>query len=143
MATILPADDLAVNRERRPATLRQQGHRLIDTAGGSATLDVAERHRRDEQYRQAQKMEAVGRLAVDIAHDFNNFLTVILGNCQMLVTDLAADDPRQEYISEIHTAGLSAAKLARELLTFSCKQTAETEPGDTKAVAKGVGSRLG
>ena len=67
--------------------------------GVGISLDVTERRTLEEQYQQAQKMEAVGRLAGGVAHDFNNLLTVILGSCEMLLTDLDPDDPRQADIA--------------------------------------------
>ena len=73
--------------------------------GVGISLDVTERRTLEEQYQQAQKMEAVGRLAGGVAHDFNNLLTVILGYCELLLADLDPDDPRQADIAEIQKAG--------------------------------------
>src|SRR5439155_13230262 len=74
--------------------------------GVGISLDVTERRTLEEQYQQAQKMEAIGRLAGGVAHDFNNLLTTILGYCELLLSDLDADDPRQADIGEIHKAGM-------------------------------------
>jgi two-component system cell cycle sensor histidine kinase/response regulator CckA len=93
--------------------------------GVGISLDVTERRILEEQYHQAQKMEAVGRLAGGVAHDFNNLLTAILGYCQLLLADLDPRDPRRADINEIHSAGESAARLTRQLLTFSRKQVIE------------------
>jgi PAS domain S-box-containing protein len=87
--------------------------------------DVTERRALGEQYRQALKMEAVGRLASGVAHDFNNLLTGILGHCELLLADLNCDDPRQADIAAIQKAGQSAAGLTRQLLAFSRKQIVE------------------
>jgi signal transduction histidine kinase len=76
----------------------------------------------EEQTRQLQKMEAVGRLAGGIAHDFNNLLTVITGRTHLLLRGLAADDPRRKGIQTIDATAQRAAQLTRQLLAFSRKQ---------------------
>jgi PAS domain S-box-containing protein len=93
--------------------------------GIGISLDITERHSLEAQYQQAQKMEAVGRLAGGIAHDFNNLLTAILGYCELLMADLGRDDPHRDDVVEIHKAGTSAAALTRQLLAFSRKQIIE------------------
>ena len=79
----------------------------------------------EKQFRQAQKMEAVGRLAGGLAHDFNNLLTVIMGHSQVLLAELPAADPARTKIEEMQKAGERAAALVRQLLAFSRKQTLE------------------
>jgi signal transduction histidine kinase len=79
----------------------------------------------EEQLRQSQKMEAVGRLAGGIAHDFNNLLTAIIGRSELLQLRLAADDPARVDIEEILGASNRAASLTRQLLAFSRKQVLE------------------
>src|SRR5207253_4387132 len=92
--------------------------------------DITERKRSEEalrqsekQFRQSQKMEAVGRLAGGIAHDFNNLLTVIMGYSQVLLTELGPQHPLRGKIDETLKAGERAATLIRQLLTFSSKQS--------------------
>jgi two-component system, cell cycle sensor histidine kinase and response regulator CckA len=97
----------------------------------------------EEQYRQAQKMEAVGRLAGGVAHDFNNLLTVILGYCELLLADLDPDDRRHTDMAEIQKAGGRAAGLTRQLLAFSRKQIVEPARLDLNVVMIDMRGMLG
>ena len=84
-----------------------------------AVHDITDRKRLEEQFRHAQKMDAVGRLAGGVAHDFNNILTVILGGAQVIESQLAPTDPLREDLAEIERAADRAATLTRQLLAFS------------------------
>ena len=84
--------------------------------------DISQRKRLEEQLMHAQKMEAVGRLAGGVAHDFNNMLTVISGYNQMILDQVSALDPLRGYAEEILKAADRAAALTNQLLAFSRRQ---------------------
>ena len=84
--------------------------------------DITEHRRLEEQYRQGQRMEAVGRLAGGVAHDFNNILTAILGYAELLLMELPPDSEHLADAAEIRTAAQRAAGLTRQLLAFSRQQ---------------------
>jgi PAS domain S-box-containing protein len=89
--------------------------------------DITRELQLEEQYRQAQKMEVVGRLTAGIAHDFNNLLTAINGFAELMQLELPPDDPLQETTDKILSSGRRAADLVRQLLAFSRKQIMEPQ----------------
>ncbi len=108
-----------------------------------ALQDIDESHKLDEQFRQAQKMDAVGRLAGGIAHDFNNLLSVILSYTDIILEDLAPADPIRNDIVQIHDAGKRASELTRQLLTFSRQQVVQPRVLDLGQVVHGMQRMLG
>jgi signal transduction histidine kinase/CheY-like chemotaxis protein len=103
--------------------------------------DVTEKRELGEQLRQAQKMDAIGRLAGGIAHDFNNLLTIILGYGQIVADGLVDAEVRSD-MSEVIKAGERASALTQRLLAFTRKQILEPEVLDMNAVVSGMEGML-
>jgi PAS domain S-box-containing protein len=100
--------------------------------------DLTERRTLEQQLRQAQKLEAVGRLAGGVAHDFNNRLTVISGQAELMMAELRADSPLREHAEAIMGSARRAADLTAQLLAFSRRQVARPRPLDLEVVVRGV-----
>jgi two-component system, cell cycle sensor histidine kinase and response regulator CckA len=126
-------------RDARVITVRVSG-RAVSTGQTSEPVlemiaeDVTERRVLEEQFRQAQKMEAVGRLAGGVAHDFNNLLMVVSGYTEVLLEQFDPEDPRQGKIQAIQQAADRATTLTRQLLAFSRKQFLELKVVDVNAI---------
>jgi len=104
--------------------------------------DVTEHKQLGQQLIQAQKMEAVGRLAGGVAHDFNNLLTIINGYAALLSEQTSTEDPRRARLKEILMAGERAASLTRQLLAFSRRQILEPRVLDLNGVIAGIEKML-
>jgi PAS domain S-box-containing protein len=98
--------------------------------------------RSEEQLRQAQKMEAVGRLAGGVAHDFNNILTVITGYCGLMLQRIERQHPLRKHAEEIGRAAERASALTHQLLAFSRKQVLQPRVLDLNEVVKGMEKML-
>lgn len=128
--------------------LRAIGHVYLDASGAPAraagiSLDISEHTQLEAQYQQAQKMEAVGRLAAGIAHDFNNLLASILGYCELLLPDFREEDPHRADLEEIYKASIRAAGLTRQLLAFSRREIIEPTVLDLSAIVSDMRVMLG
>ena len=129
-----PAKNLEIHARTKSGglrTLRYSGQ-LVEIAGVDCILstveDITDQKRMESQLQQAQRLEAVGRLAGGIAHDFNNMLTVILGRAEMASGGLAPANPLFEDVLEIRRAAERSSELTRELLTFARKQDVAPRP---------------
>ena len=100
-------------------------------------VDVTERRKLEQQYRQAQKMKAVGQLAGGVAHDFNNILSAIFGYSQLILDQVKKNDPVHSYTEEIIEASKRAAALSKNLLAFSRKQAVTLAVIDLSEVVSG------
>ena len=109
----------------------------IDRLSG-VSEDITESRALEEQLRQAQKMEAVGRLAGGVAHDFNNVMTVILGYSSVLFQEIDAHSKAYQYVREIEQAGKRCAALTGQLLAFSRKQLLHPVSLDLNAVIRNL-----
>jgi PAS domain S-box-containing protein len=111
----------------------------------SAFRDVTEKRSLEEQFRQAQKMDAVGRLAGGIAHDFNNLLTVIMSCTDLLLDDVKESESQREDLQQIKQASVAAASLTQQLLSFSRQEMIQPRLLELNAVvasADGILKRL-
>jgi len=126
-------------RDERRHIHGEDGHTLEIVGSWS---DISERVRLEEQLRQSQKMEAVGRLAGGVAHDFNNLLTVINGYSELLQGSLDPADPNHGLLTDVRDAGARAAALTRQLLAFSRRQVLEPRIVDLGVVVRGLEKML-
>jgi PAS domain S-box-containing protein len=139
------ADGQIIDVEVTGAPITYNGEQGVLTVA----RDISERVRADvekttlqEQLRQSQKMEGIGRLAGGIAHDFNNLLTVIKGYSQLSLSELRKGDPLRENIEEIRNAADRAADLTRQLLAFSRRQILEFKTLDLNQLTQDMEKML-
>jgi PAS domain S-box-containing protein len=135
------------SRDGKPFTVDVSFCPVRDKNGNVANYvgvqrDVTQSLQLEQRYLQAQKMEAVGRLAGGVAHDFNNLLTVITGYADVLSLSLGSDAEGTAALSEIKKAAKSAAGLVRKLLTFSRKQVFKPQVLDLNAVLREIQGML-
>ncbi|MFC1569369.1 response regulator [bacterium] len=100
--------------------------------------DIAEKKQMEEQLRQACKMDAIGTLAGGVAHDFNNILTAIRGNAELILPDIKQQSSLYQFIQEIQDSADQAADLTRKLLLFSCNKPMSFEILDLNVVIENM-----
>ncbi len=120
--------------ELTTAPVRDMYHNTVNFVG--VMHDITAQLQLEAQYRQAQKMDAIGQLTGGIAHDFNNILTAVNGFAELLQRRLNEDDPRRRLADKILDSGKRASALVRKLLTFSRKQIVETQPLNLNTVVE-------
>jgi two-component system cell cycle sensor histidine kinase/response regulator CckA len=135
-----PYGVLSAHRKEQHHFTRDDVHFLQAIAHIVGT--AVERNRTDRAFRQAQRLEAVGRLASGVAHDFNNMLTAITGYGEMLRGNLSADDPKRSDVEEILKAAGRAAGLTRQLLAFSRQQVLQPRLVMLNEIVTGIGKML-
>ncbi|MCX8110534.1 MAG: transporter substrate-binding domain-containing protein [Syntrophorhabdaceae bacterium] len=135
--TIKGFETQLVDRHGKTLWVTINAHEVTDEKGNviyyeGTVEDITERKKREEQYRelqqqfiQSQKMEAIGRLAGGVAHDFNNILTVILGSCELALFDLKNPERIKHRIDDIKKAADRASSLTKQLLAYSRRQIME------------------
>ncbi len=123
----LAPDTILIDRDGAERPIDDSAAPIRDVRGNvsGAVLvfrDITERRRLEEHLRQAEKMEAIGRLAGGIAHDFNNIMTIITGFSELLLGDDLSAADRRDAVTQIHDAGNRAAALTQQIMAFSRKQ---------------------
>src|SRR5580704_13564354 len=109
----------------------------------SVIEDITERRTLEAQFRQSNKMDAIGKLASGVAHDFNNLLTVILGFGELITADVSMPDQHRKDLDEIMKAARRASGLTKQLLAFSRQQVLNTAPVDVNGLITDMTGMLG
>jgi PAS domain S-box-containing protein len=145
--TELAHQTILLARDGREAAIDDCAAPLIDNGRVIGTVlvfrDFTAHKWLESQLHQAQKLEAIGRLAGGVAHDFNNIMTVVLGYGELLLRALAPDDPRADMVRQMRQNGERAAALTRQLLAFSRQQILQTQALDLNALLADMHQMLG
>ena len=134
---IVRPNDGEIRRVRVTSRVFRDEAGRVKTWLGTAR-DVTSERDIEQRLHHSQKMEAIGRLAGGVAHDFNNYLAVMLGNAELLAREMSDRDSRRRYVEEITRAGNRSRILVRQLLAFSRRQTTEPRLIDVNEVLSNV-----
>jgi len=115
---------------------------IEDDLGISLVEDVTGRRELEDQLRQAQKMDSIGKLAGGIAHDFNNLMTAVIGYSDLLLQQGSVDDRGRDKVEAIRDSAVRASDLTRQLLAFSRRQVLQTQDIDLRVVVKKMDTLL-
>jgi len=147
LATFIPEEQATCTRTGATRWFQTVKVPLLSPDGSARQVlgvatDITERKQLEDQFRQAHKMEAVGRLAGGIAHDFNNVLTIVRAQTEFLLADMPTDDVRRADVLEIQGAADRAAGFIRQLLAFSRRQLLQPEVLELNGVITGMESMV-
>lgn len=146
-----PFVDVPIQRIRKNATVVDVriSTALMSDADGKINgimgifTDVTEQKRLEADLQHAQKLEGIGQLAGGVAHEFNNILTAIIGNVELILDEAPSGSRLQSTLSRVQQAAHRAAALTQQLLTFSRRSRVDLKPLDPRAVAEETGRLLG
>jgi PAS domain S-box-containing protein len=136
-------DAQILHRDGKPVPVEITGKILLDANGQPGALqgvarDITQRLSLENQLRQAQKMESVGRLAGGVAHDFNNMLSVIIGHAQMAMETVDPGQPVHEHLEEVIKAAQRSTNLTRQLLAYARRQVVKPQVLDLNDTVSGM-----
>ncbi len=122
-----------------PITLRASGRQVVDSQGAAVSLeiileDISEYRKLEDRLRQVQKLDAIGRMAGGVAHEFNNLLMIMSSYADLMLQKLTPDDPLRRYPEQIMTAARRATTLTSQLLAFSHNQVLELADVDINSI---------
>jgi two-component system, cell cycle sensor histidine kinase and response regulator CckA len=144
---VTPSEHHWRRKDGKQITVRLAGRRLPGKAGGAVNYevfveDITAQRTLEQEFLQAQKMEAIGRLAGGVAHDFNNLLMIINSCLELWQHEKTDAAKREKYVQQIRDAASMAAFVVRQLLTFSRKQVVERQIVDLNSILKDLSKML-